>query len=111
MDRRDFSSLIKNIYDDTTLDTLRALDSNLITLMSRIIDYKNVQMKGYERVPVKPGSPQSHIRVDVAKDAIRGHFFLTEDFLTRLEEKSEIRHELEEVLKKIKMALQQTKAN
>lgn len=75
MSRRDLMSLIKNIYDDATLDTLRALDSNLITLMSRNLDFQNVEITQYERLPVKPNSMQSHIRVDVSKKGIKGSFF------------------------------------
>lgn len=105
MERRDIANLSKNIYDDSTLDTLRALDSNLITLMSRNPDFKNVQINRYERVPLKPNSPQSQIRVDVSREGRKGFFFLSDDLMTRLEG-NDIHHELLEVMKKIKTALQ-----
>ena len=105
MRKRDEANLIRNIYDDSTIDTLRALDQNILTLMSHNPEYAHIEIHYYERVPVKAGTPQSHIRVDISKNGKAGHFFLTEEFINRLEESDDIRKELVNVMKKIKIAL------
>jgi hypothetical protein len=102
--KRDLSNLIKNVYDDSTLDTLRALDQNLLTLMKQNHDFKNIEILQYERVPLKPGSPQSRIRVDLLKNGVKGFFFLSEELVTRFEESNEIRKELNGVMNQIKSA-------
>jgi hypothetical protein len=104
MSKRDLRSLIKNVYDDSTIDTLRALDSNLLTLMSHNQDYKNIEINQYERVPLKPGSPQSRIRVDISKNGVKSFFFLSEELVTRFEESNDIRRELINVMNQIKAA-------
>lgn len=99
--------LIKNIYDDSTLDTLRALDQNLRALMGHNPDYKGIEVTQYERVPATAANPKSQIRVDVLYKDTKGHFFISEEFVTKLEESNEIRKELSTMLKQIKMALKQ----
>jgi hypothetical protein len=102
--KRDLGNLIKNVYDDSTIDTLRQLDSNLLTMMKQIQDLKNVEIHKYERVPLKPGSPQSRIRVDISKNGVKSFFFLSEELVTRFEESNDIRKELVGVLNQIKSA-------
>jgi hypothetical protein len=102
---RDLMSLIKNVYDDTTLDTLRALDSNLITLMRQNHDFKGIEINKYERVPLKPGSSQSRIRVDISRNGMKGFFFLSDELMSKLEESNEIRKELTSILGQIRAAI------
>jgi hypothetical protein len=97
---------IKNIYDDSTLDTLRALDENIRALMHHNPDFAHVEIHQYERMPIKAGSPKSHIKVDVSRQNVKGVFYLSEELVTRLEESNEIRQELTNILKQIKVALQ-----
>jgi hypothetical protein len=108
--KRDLGSLIKNVYDDSTLDTLRALDQNLLTLMSHNHEFKHIEINQYERVPIKPGSPQSRIRVDVSKNGVKSYFFLSEELVTRFEESNEIRQELIGVMNQIKSAFSTPKS-
>ena len=107
MEKRNDANLIKNVYDDSTIDTLRALDQNITTMMHHNPDYKNIILISYERVPVKPGASASHIKVVVAKNEKSGIFYLTEEFLNRLEESNEIRQQLATVMKQVKMSLKE----
>jgi hypothetical protein len=99
-------NFIKNIYDESTTDTLRTLNQNLITLIKHNPDFHHIEIIQFERVPIKTGSPKSHIRVDVVKNGAKGSFFISEDFVTHLEESSEIRQDLLTVMKQIKSALE-----
>jgi hypothetical protein len=110
MPKRDPQNLIKNVYDDSTIDTIRQMDQNITALMHHNPDFKDVELTHYERMPVKPGSPQSQIRVDVSRKDKTGYFFLSEDLITKLEESNNIRNELQSILKKIQMALLSTKS-
>lgn len=105
MGNRDLISLIKNVYDDSTIDTLRQLDQNLIAMMKQNPDLAHIEIKQYERMPISKGAAKSHVRVDVTKKEMKGFFYLSEDVVTRLEESDDIRAELQGILKQIRGAL------
>jgi hypothetical protein len=105
MSQRDIMSLIKNVYDDETLDAIKSLDQNLNALMHHNPIYKNVQMDQYIRAAIKEGGSETQIRVDVSRAGVRGFFFLSEAFIARLNESEEIRSQLIDVMKKIKVVL------
>jgi hypothetical protein len=105
MSNRDKMSLIKNVYDDETLDAIKSLDQNVNALMHHNPIYKDVMLDQYTRVPLTPGSSDSQIRMDVSKAGKRGFFFLSEAFIVRLNESEEIRSQLIDVMKRIKMVL------
>ena len=105
MGNRDIMSLIKNVYDEETVDAIKSLDQNLLALMHHNPVFRNVQLDLYTRVPVKPGSSESQIRVDVSRAGSKGSFFLAEDFMIRLNEGEEIRSQLISVMNRIKVVL------
>jgi hypothetical protein len=106
MSNTDDAQFIKNVYDEATLDTLMALNQNIRALIKHNPDFHHIEINHFERQPIKPGSSQSHIRVDVSRNGVKRFFFLSEDFITRLEESSEIRKELHTVMKQITAALE-----
>ena len=105
MSNRDIMSLIKNVYDDETLDAIKSLDQNINALMHHNPIYKDVVLDLYTRMPVKPGGSDTQIRVDISKSGKRGFFFLSEAFVERLNEGEEIRSQLIDVMKRIKLVL------
>lgn len=98
-------SLIKNVYDEETLDAIKSFDHNVYALMHHNPIFKDVQIDLYTRTPNKAGNTQSEIRVDVSKNGIKGFFFLSEEFITRINEGEEIRSQLLKGLNQIKEAL------
>jgi hypothetical protein len=102
---RDLISLIKNVYDDSTIDTLRQLDQNLRTLMTQNPELAHIEINQYERMPIAKGGSKSQIRVDVSKKGVKGCFFISEDVVTRLEESDNIKRELHEIMNQIRGAL------
>jgi hypothetical protein len=71
--KRDLGNLIKNVYDDSTIDTLRQLDSNLLTMMKQIQDLKNVDinMSGY-RLSL---AVLNHVSVSIFQKTVSKAFF------------------------------------
>lgn len=102
MAKSGYDNIFKNIYDDSTLDTLRALHSSIIAVMRRNKDFKDYEITLYERVPIKPGAAESHIRVNVSKNGVSKSCFLKEDFITKVEDSEDIRPHVATVMDKLK---------
>jgi hypothetical protein len=105
MGSRDVTRLIKNVYDDETLDAIKSFDQNVLALMHHNPIFKHVELDQYARVPVKVGSSDTHIRVDVSRGGVKAFIFLTETYITRINEGEEIRSQLLEAMNRIKVAL------
>ncbi len=101
MGNRDTMRLIKNIYDEETVDAIKSLDQNLQALMHHNAPFKQIQVLLYTRVPIKPGSQETHIRMDVSRGTEKASLFLTEDFMQKLNESHEIRGQLLHVMNRI----------
>ncbi|GEM_PF-5222330 len=105
MRNRDVMSFIQNVYDEETLDAIKAFDPNVLALMHHNPIFKDVQIDLYTRVPIKADSPASHIRVDISIKGKKSFIFLSEDFITRMNEGEEIRSQLLDAMNRIKVVL------